>query len=55
MKNMALLIDTNILITFLTKREDPFLEESEKGVLCPNIRRYICFLDSILQEENNER
>ena len=32
MKNMALLIDTNILITFLTKREDPFLEESEKVV-----------------------
>lgn len=32
MKNMALLIDTNILITFLTKREDPFIEESEKIV-----------------------
>lgn len=30
MKSMALLIDTNILITFLTKREDPFLAETEK-------------------------
>lgn len=35
MKNMVLLIDTNILINFLTKREDPFGEESEKIVeLC---------------------
>lgn len=35
MKSMALLIDTNILVNFLTKREVPFLEESEKVVeLC---------------------
>lgn len=32
MKNTVLLVDANVLITFLTKREDPFLDESEKVV-----------------------
>ena len=46
MKSMALLIDTNILITFLTKREDPFLAEAEKIVeLCAmgKMLRLYCF------------
>lgn len=35
MRSMALLIDTNVLINFLTKREDPYLQASEKIVeLC---------------------
>ena len=28
MRNMALLIDTNVILNYITNREDPYLEQS---------------------------
>ena len=46
MKSMVLLIDTNVLINILTKRDDPFKEECQKlMMLCANgaFEGYIAF------------
>lgn len=37
MRNMALLIDTNVLLNYITNREDPYLEQSIRIVeMCVN-------------------
>ncbi len=46
MKSMDILIDTNVLINYLTNREDPFLEESiqiMKLCACDAIHGYYAF------------
>ena len=47
MQNMVVLIDTNILLNYITNREDEFLDSSIRIVeMCANgdLRGYIAFL-----------
>ena len=34
MRNMALLIDTNVILNYITNRDDPYLEQSVQVVRC---------------------
>ena len=34
MRNMALLIDTNVILNYITNRDDPYLEQSVEVVRC---------------------
>ena len=34
MRNMALLIDTNVILNYITNRDDPYLEQSVEVVMC---------------------
>ncbi len=46
MKNMVLLIDTNVLLNYITNREDPYLEQSIEIVrrcACGECTGYIAF------------
>lgn len=34
MRNMALLIDTNVILNYITNRDNPYLEQSVQVVRC---------------------
>lgn len=38
MRNMALLIDTNVILNYITNRDDPYLEQSVEVVRCCDVQ-----------------